>query len=147
MGKITSLLFFWTVVFSILWGLDARSESIAVIVNKSNPLVALTESELARIYQGSKVHWKDGSKIVVINRPIKSEIRWKFYNRALQSKPWRKYYNNPTPIPFKTTVVVSDFSTKRFVAYIPNAIGYISAKIVDDTVKVVMLLEGLEVGN
>ena len=136
---------YWSLILTILIGFNVHSEPIAVIVNKSNPAVGLTETELARIYRGSKVYWKDGSKIIVINRPIDSDIRWRFYNRALHTSPSTKFYHNPTPIPFKPTVVVSDLSTKRFVAYIPSAIGYIFARNIDNSVKVVRILEGLEI--
>ena len=147
MRKNTSITLFWLLGFSMLCGFKASSESVAVIVNKSSPIATLTEFELARIYQGRNIHWNDRSKIVVINRPVNSEIRRQFYNYALQSSPARKFYNTSTPIPFKTMVVVSDLSTKRFVAYIPNSIGYISAKNIDDSVKVLMILEELDVRN
>ena len=147
MVKNPSSTILWLLVFSLLCGFDARSEAIAIIVNKANPLKTLSKSSLARIYQGRKVRWNDGTRIVVINRPITSNIRRLFYHRALQSEPSKKFYNNPTPIPFKTKVVVSDLSTKKFVTYIPNSVGYISAENIDDTVKVVMLLEGLEIRN
>lgn len=120
----------------------AFADAIAVIVNKSSPVDELSMGELRRIYTGQKIRWADGSTIMVVNRPSASAIREAFYHLVLDALPSQEFYQKGSPIPFTTLIQESDVATRRLVARIPNAIGYISLNEVDDTVKVVAIQGG-----
>jgi phosphate transport system substrate-binding protein len=117
----------------------AESDVIAVIVNMSSIVDELSMSELRRIYQGQKTRWNDGSTIMVVNRPSDSPIRAAFYRTVLDAEPAQEFYQKGSPIPFKTLHQESDISTKRLVARMPNAIGYIRLRNVDESVKVLAI--------
>jgi phosphate transport system substrate-binding protein len=117
----------------------ARAESIAVIINKSSSVEGISLAELRRIYEGQKTRWGDGSSIMVVNRSAASAIRSAFYRLVLNADPAQKFYQKGSPIPFKTINQESDIATRRLVARMPNAIGYIGMEQVDDTVKVVAI--------
>jgi len=112
-----------------------------VIVNKKNPVAHLRVVNLERIYRGLEDRWEDGQKIVPINRPVDSDIRRAFYKRVFNGPPSLKFFRPNSPIPVNTMVIPSDTAALRFVAHIPNAIAYVSADTVDDTVKVIAVAE------
>lgn len=127
-------MFAWLVPFLNSW-----PKPITNIANKTNGTNGLKSNIVARIYKGQIEKWPDGQKIFVIDRPFDSEIRHQFYNIALASKPTKKFFKPGSPIPFKKMILNSDFATSKFVARIPNAIGYIFLSEVDDTVKVLKI--------
>jgi phosphate transport system substrate-binding protein len=125
----------------------AGDDPIAVIVNKANAIDNLKSSQLTQIYTGKSERWSaDGQRIVVLNRPIGTQIRRKFYWIVLKSKPTQKFFKLGSPIPFKRMVVKSDLAMRKFVARIPNAIGYIYLSKVNDTIKV-LKIDGLLPGE
>jgi len=123
--------------FSLL--LAAPGEPIAIIVNKDNGTENLQVGKLKRIYNGKFERWEDGQRFVVINRPIQSTIRSSFYKLIFNSKPSRKFFRPGSPIPFRPMVIKSGVATRKFVARIPNAIGYIYLREVDEMVKVLKI--------
>ncbi len=132
---------FW-LVFALACGMPAASaspEPIAIIVNKLNPIEELSWKTLKRIYSGRRSDWSSGQKIVVTNRPVQSSIRKDFYEKALGVKPSKKYFQRGSPIPFKTTRLNSGRAARKFVARVPNAIGYVHLSAVDASVKVLKM--------
>ena len=119
--------------------LTAEDATLAIIVSKSNHVDQLSMRDLARIYQGDLEKWPDGQRIAVLDCSPDSSLRARFYRRVLQAEPNREFFHPGSPIPFKAVLLSSETSTRRFVARIPNAIGYISASAVDDTVKVLKI--------
>jgi phosphate transport system substrate-binding protein len=117
----------------------AADEPVVVIVNRSNPVISLTLSELARIYKGEVTEWPNGDSITVINRPIESDLRRMFYHLVLHVRPTQKYFQTGSPIPFETVRVDSEQSIARFVSRLPSAIAYCYRSAVDDSVKIVKI--------
>lgn len=126
--------------------MSARPEPIAVIVHKSNRADGIQSKKLARIYRGQLNKWANGKKILVINRPLDSKIRALFYKILLGTGPTKRFFKPGTPIPFKMMNLRSDVATRKFVARIPNAVGYIYLSEVDDTVKV-LRIDGVTPGK
>lgn len=122
-------------LFSVFSFSYAEEDSIAVIVNPSNKLTNLSGTELMKIYKGASEKWPDGQRIVVINRPFDSMIRKRFYRIVLGAEPTQKFFVVGSPVVFKTMVLESDLATRKFVARIPNAIGYVTLSEVDASVK------------
>ena len=108
-------------------------------MNKASCIDDVSLSFLANIYQGKKKKWKNGEKIIVINLPITSPYRRKFYQVVLHSKPTKQFFDPGSPIPLKTKVVKFESSVLKFVSRIPNAIGYISLNAVDESVKILTI--------
>jgi ABC-type phosphate transport system substrate-binding protein len=117
----------------------AAAEQIAVIVNEANDTQGLTSAELGRIYRGELETWPDGQRIVVVDRPSEAPVRAQFYRAILGADPTRKFLRRGSPVPFQPMIAVSDAAVRKFVARLPNAIGYLSASAVDGTVQVLTL--------
>ncbi len=107
------------------------AEAIAVIVNSANAEESLSVADLARIYKGRQQVWSDGRQIVAVNRPAKSEVRRVFYEKVLNSKPTKKFYDPGSPALFRTTVQRSSSAMMKFVANMQGAIGYVYMSEVD----------------
>src|SRR5208283_832385 len=58
------------------WATPALAKDIALITNKSNHLVDVTQAELVKICKGQTAHWPDGKAVsVVIRDPAAPEMR------------------------------------------------------------------------
>lgn len=114
---------------------NGQADSIVVIVNKENPVDNASLADLARIYNGTKTRWPDGSQILAIDRPEDASIRAAFYRIVLRAEPGKVFYQTGSPVPFKTLHQQSAMGTKRLVARMANAIGYIYRTELDDSVK------------
>lgn len=127
---------------SLLWALPSlgHADSIAVIVNKGNPLRVVDQSTLASMYRGEELHWPHGGRIKLVNREIASPLRERFYRLVLNAKPDQKFYRPGTPVAVHSLIQRSDQAVLRFVAAIPGAIGYIRLSNVNESVKVVLII-------
>ena len=112
---------------------------VVVVVNKANPVDALSLRQLARIYAGEVTEWPSGESIVAINRPIHSEIRSRFYEIVLTAPPTKKFFQIGSPIPFETVRVDSERAVPRFVAGETGAIAYCYQPCGGDSVKVLKI--------
>ena len=68
-------------------------------------------------------------------------MRKRFYRIVLNAKPEQKFYRPGTPIAIQSLIQRSDESVIRFVAAIESAIGYVALSKVNDTVKVILIIE------
>ncbi|MFQ5671975.1 MAG: substrate-binding domain-containing protein [Nitrospinales bacterium] len=117
----------------------SEPEPIAILVNKLINVTNLSMGELAKIYKGQIVKWPDGQRIFVINRPLNSRIRARFYKVVLKSKPGKEFIMPDSPLPFKTLSSKSSFGARRLVYSIPNAIGYIYLSEIGDEDQVIRI--------
>ncbi len=135
-----------TVAFAI-WACAALAyaESLAVIVNKKNPITSLTSPAVADMYRGETLHWPGGDRVKLVNRESSAEERKTFYLRVLNAKPDQVFYRQGTPIPVQSVIERSDEAVVRFVGTIDAAIGYVSLtrlkSMKDDQVKVILIIE------
>ncbi len=127
-------------LFFLLLGCDlALAEPALVVITHPSRSSQLSADELTRIYLKKKRFWKDGKPIVPINREAGSAMR-KIFERCIFDHPspdlvayWnRKYFHGVFP----PATLESDDAVKRYVASDPNAVGYIAADNVDDSVRV-----------
>jgi len=117
-----------------------HAESLAVIVNTSNPLHQLTQSTVAGMYRGEELHWAHGGRVKLVNREIASVPRERFYRLVLNAKPDQKFYRPGTPVAIQSLIQRSDKAVLRFVAAIQGAIGYIRLSNVNESVKIVLVI-------
>jgi ABC-type phosphate transport system substrate-binding protein len=123
----------------VVAGVASAEPTVAVVVHPTradDPSLA----EIRRIYLRQRRFWADGSPIVPIGQEASSAVRHAFDRLTLGRDPasllryWNQQYFDGT---FPPATLASDEAVLRYVAARPNAIGYLDARVVDDTVRVV----------
>lgn len=115
---------------------------IAIIVHPQNPLAALNESDVRRIYMGRMRMFPDSSQgIEAIDLPESAERFVVFYQSLMHLNPAKLkrqrasyLFSGKGRLP---VVMETDEAVKVHVAKTPAAIGYVESGWVDGTVKVV----------
>lgn len=130
---------------SILVGLGLSASvwagNVVVIVNKANDN-AVDKGLVSKIYRGQDKQWSDGKKIMLLDLPENSPTRESFSNDIVGESEsrlkfaWAQLMFSGAAVPPK--VVESDEAVKKYVSDNKNAIGYIKASSLDDSVKVVV---------
>jgi len=120
----------------------AADDHLAVIVPPSRT-AQLTVADVAQIYLRKRRYWATGEAIVPVNREADCAVRAHFTRAVFGGEGrwlatyWnRQYFRGVLP----PATLASDAAVKRFVASVPNAIGYIDAYAVDGSVRVVLRL-------
>jgi ABC-type phosphate transport system substrate-binding protein len=116
--------------------------SLAIIVNRSNPVENLSFVELRKIFLGERSRWPNGHRVIVATmEPGYSEretILRHLYH--MTESAYRDHFLQGTytgDIPFPPKTFSSPATLRRFVFNAPGAIGYLRASDVDGSVKVV----------
>lgn len=113
---------------------------IAIVVNASNK-TTLSDNDIKRAFMGKLKKYSNGDKILVLNLKFGSVTRNEFDKKALKKSSsqikayWSKlvFSGKGKPPP----ELVSDKDVLALVSSDSNAIGYVDAENVDDTVRVV----------
>jgi phosphate transport system substrate-binding protein len=128
---------------------QAAADDVAVIVNKSNPVSAFTMADLRKILLGPRPRWASGYEIFVLmtqpGQPERSgtlkivcgmsETDFNLhFVRGLRHSDGSVNDNGYSPKVFNSGVQL-----RQSVASGPNAVGFINASEVDDSVKVVLI--------
>ena len=128
-------------------GLDAQSrgaadDSLAIVVNRTNPVENLSFPELRRIFLGEQTHWSNGRRItLVMLEPGNSErqaVLVQIYKMG--EKDFNSYFLHGMftgEIHAAPKALPSSAEVLKFVLNVPGAIGYVKARDVNDSVKVV----------
>ena len=139
--KHTNLNYFLALVAGAALSLSAWAADVVVIVNKDNAN-AVDKAFVVKVYTGDAKFWPDGGPIFSIDQGDDSPIRADF-NKSVLGKSsanmkalWAQNIFAGKGLPPK--VVDPDAEVKKVVSTNKNAIGYIKASSVDDTVKVVV---------
>jgi phosphate transport system substrate-binding protein len=115
---------------------------LAIIVNKSNSVEDLTFAELRKVFLVEKSHWPNGRKITVVMREPGQNERAAvlrliyrmneggFHRYFLQAVFSGEVQGGPKELSTAAGV-------RKFVAYVPGAIGYVRLDEVDESVKVI----------
>lgn len=109
----------------------AQIESVAVIVNKDNPVTLLSDSDIRRIYTNSILKWPDGKPITLYDLAIDNPLRNVFSEKVLGKSPDKVAYEwahlkitnqakNP-PLTMKNQLLII-----KKVSIEMGAIGYVS---------------------
>jgi ABC-type phosphate transport system substrate-binding protein len=105
----------------------------------------LVRDEIAAIYLKQKQLWADGQPIIAINREAGSAARELFSERIFGrgsrrlAPYWNQRYFEAGEFPPAT--LASEEAVIRFVAGNRNAIGYVTAETVEDSVAVALVLD------
>lgn len=129
--------FLGALLFSMMTSVFAET---VIIVNKDNS-AAITSEDIAKIYLGKMKSFPGGTSAKPVDHQPGTVLRVGFLDSVVgktesQMKAyWSRLIFTGKGVPAK--VYKSDDEVKKFVAANPDAIGYIDASAVDDTVKVV----------
>jgi len=135
----TLVLFFTTFILA-----SVTHAEIAIIVNKASPLTAAQASDIQRVYLG-KTQKIDGTAVTPINQTKNTSLSDTF-NKVVLNKSgnqvkayWSKliFTGKGTP----PQELNNDVEVINAVRGDVNAIGYIDANLVDDTINVILTLE------
>jgi hypothetical protein len=130
------------VLASMIGAVRADDRDLAVITHPSHP-ISLTTSDLRRLYMKQRRFWPDGSPVIAINQTGETPARALFQAQVFGDEAsrlpayWnRRYFEGLLP----PITLGSDEAVRRYVAARPNAVGYIAARAVDDSVHVALRL-------
>ena len=121
-------------------GTGAVAADVVAVVSSQSPVIALRKNQIANIFLRKTSRFPDGRPAVPIDQAEGSAARDEFYRKfagmsAAQVKAhWAKVIFTGRGRPPKE--VVNSIEVKRQIAHNPNAIGYIEAGAVDDSVRV-----------
>ena len=115
--------------------------NVVVIVNKDNDH-SIDKELIAKIYTGKDKEWSNGEKIMLLDLPENNPTRESFSKDIIGKTvgslkfTWAQMMFSGVAVPPK--VVQSDEEMKKKVTENQNAIGYIDASSLDDSVKAVI---------
>jgi ABC-type phosphate transport system substrate-binding protein len=127
---------------SLSLGSAGTAAEVVAVVAATNPVTALSKSQIADMFLGKLTRFPDGRQVVPIDQVENSAVREAFYLEFAGKSPaqikvfWSKiiFTGRGQPPP----EVENDLEVKKFIAKNPDAIGYIERERVDDRVKVVL---------
>jgi ABC-type phosphate transport system substrate-binding protein len=128
---------------SVARAAEPPAPAVVVIVHPSRTDRVGLE-QVRRIYLRQRRFWQDGDPILPVNREYGSATRKAFERivfaelKAPLSRYWNEQYFLGVLPP---ATLASDSAVRQYVAARPNAIGYIDARNLDDSVRVLLRLE------
>lgn len=128
-------------VLGLFFATVAMAADVVVIANKSNDN-SVDKAFIVKAFTGEAKNWPDGDTLHLLDQSEGSPSRAAFNSGILGKSDsavkamWAQKIFSGKALPPK--VVNSDDDVKKAVAANKNAIGYISAAAIDNTVKVIM---------
>lgn len=144
MKKILMKISYCLAIAAFLGATAAAHAGLAIIAHPSNPIAGITADEAAKIYLGKSTSFANGRRVVPVDQREGTRSHKKFYktvvkkdDRALKSY-WSKLIFTGKGKP--PEVVGDDQAVKKWVAEHPNGLGYVDAKVLDRSVKVLLVV-------
>ena len=120
------------------------SQSLAIVVNRSNPLDNLSFIDLRKIFLCERDHWPNGHRIAVAmldygqpERKTVLRLIYRMDETGYQDFLLREMFRGDVFIAPK--ILASPTIVRKFVFNAPGAIGYIRTRDVDQAVKVIRI--------
>jgi ABC-type phosphate transport system substrate-binding protein len=139
--KIISAVYFSFIL--ILTAQNYNYAQVSVVVSKSSNN-KLTKDEITEVFSGVRLTWSNGSKVQVVDQS-ESEVGNNFYKNFLGKSvnqirvQWTKLVlSGQASAPIKAQ---NDEEVKKNVSSNPSAVGYISTKSLDGSVKEIFRIE------
>lgn len=119
-------------------------QSLAIVVNRSNPVDNLSFIELRKIFLGERGHWQNGRRIAVLmmehGSPERETVLREIYrmNEARYVDHFLRglFAEDVTNAP---RTLDSPARVRKFIVQAPGAIGYLRASDADESVKVLRI--------
>jgi len=123
---------------------SARPQELAAIVHPDNPLGQVSSGDLREILLMEQQHWSGGGRIYLLLPPAGSRPKDVLLRRLLRMKDQdlRRHYLTKLyagEIPSFPHIASSHEAAIRFVARAANALAFVEARSLDDTVKVLAI--------
>ena len=119
-------------------------ESLAIVVNLSNPVENMSTDELRKLFLGRKTHWPNGRRIAVamldFQYPERRSALRQIYH--MDESAYESYFMKATfrgEVFVAPKILASPELMRKFVFNAPGGIGYLRTSDLDDTVKVVKI--------
>ncbi|HXJ90270.1 MAG TPA: hypothetical protein VMS18_25895 [Candidatus Binatia bacterium] len=119
-------------------------QSVAIIVNPSNPVENCSFDDLRKIFLGEKSHWPNGRRITLVMldpaQPERKVVLREIYNMSekdLNNHFIQGVFTGGVLAPPKTLASAAD--VRKFVFNVPGAIGYVKGTDVDQSVKILRI--------
>jgi phosphate transport system substrate-binding protein len=125
-------------------GRASAEDALAIVVNRSNPVENLSLTELRKIFLGEQNHWSNGRRITVLMlEPGKVERQAALAQiYRMDEKDFNTHFLHGMftgDIHAAPTTIATTPEVLKFVLNVPGAIGYLKAREVDESVKVVRI--------
>jgi phosphate transport system substrate-binding protein len=122
----------------------AKPESLAIVVNQSNPVDNLSSAELRVIFLGERSHWPNGRRItLVMTEPGQPERETVLREICRMSEPdFRRRILQGLltgEILVSPKTLSSSVGVRKFIFNVPGAIGYLRPADVDGSIKVLRI--------
>ena len=121
----------------------ARADDVVPVVSAKIAVTSLSQSQLADIFLGKATRFPDGTVATPIDQNEDSPARERFYAQFAGKSPaqvkahWSKIIFTGRGQPPRQ--VANGNEVRRAVAETPGAIGYLDARMVDSSVRVISL--------
>jgi len=123
---------------------NSTTQSLAIIINRANPVDNLSLVELRRLFLGERNHWPNGHRVAVAmldygqpERQTVLRLIFRMDEKTYQDHLLRGMFRGDVFVAPKT--LASPTIVRKFIFNAPGAIGYVRASDVDGTVKVVRI--------
>jgi ABC-type phosphate transport system substrate-binding protein len=123
---------------------NSPHQTLAIIVNRSNPIENLSFAELRKIFLGQRSRWSNGHRVIVtmldsgfLERNAILRDVYHMTESGYQDHFLKGTYTGDIAFPPKT--LSSPEILRRFVFNAPGAIGYLRTSDVDESVKVIAI--------
>jgi len=119
-------------------------DSLAIVVNQSNPTNDLSLAELRTVFLGDRTHWQNGRRITLVmmepGQPEREAVLREvcrmseadFRRRFLQGLLTGEILVSPKTL-------ASPVGVRKFIFNVPGAIGYLRPADIDESVKVLRI--------
>ena len=118
-----------------------RENSLAIVVNRSNPVEDVSVKELRKIFLGQRGQWPHGRRIAVVmmepGRPERATMLrevFRMSEETYQDYLLKGLFTGDVFVSPK--ILASPAVVRKFILNAPGAIGYLRVDDVDNTVKV-----------
>ena len=119
-------------------------ESLAIIVNRENPIENLSMAELRTVFLGERSHWANGRRITLVmmepGQPERDTLL-RDVCRMSESDLRRRYLQGllTGEVLVSPKTLASPVGVRKFVFNVPGAIGYLRPEDADDSIKVIRI--------
>ncbi len=132
------------VLLSLLATTTVVQAEIVIITNKATSLHGITLTEVGELYLGKSKSFSNGNRVSTADYPPGTDVREQFYKKVLKmsdhevTRYWakRKFTRKLKP----PKIISSGQVLKQWVASTPNSLGYIDSKLLDSSIKVLLII-------
>jgi ABC-type phosphate transport system substrate-binding protein len=122
--------------------LSPSEQSLAIVVNTSNPVENLSMSELRKVFLGERSHWPNGRRITLVMMEPGQPERKALIREVCQmnESDFSRHFLHGLftgEVFVSPKTLASPVGVRKFIFNVPGAIGYVRATDVDSSVKVI----------